>query len=105
MLPGPALFGKTAGALGISENDTIVVYDSLGLYSAPRVWWTFRIFNAKKVCILDGGLPRWKAEGRPLEKGEPKPAAKTFNADMNVGAVALLDDMRMAHRRRQRADR
>jgi thiosulfate/3-mercaptopyruvate sulfurtransferase len=96
MLPGPALFGKTAGALGISENDTIVVYDSLGLYSAPRVWWTFRIFNAKKVCILDGGLPRWKAEGRPLEKGEPKPAAKTFNADMNVGAVALLDDMRMA---------
>jgi thiosulfate/3-mercaptopyruvate sulfurtransferase len=96
MLPGPALFGRVSGALGISENDTIVVYDSLGLFSAPRVWWTFRIFGAKKVCILDGGLPRWKAEGRPLEKGEPKPTAKTFNADMNVGAVALLDDVRMA---------
>jgi thiosulfate/3-mercaptopyruvate sulfurtransferase len=60
------------------------------------VWWTFRIFGAKKVCILDGGLPRWKAEGRSLEKGEAKPTAKTFNAEMNVGAVAMLADVRMA---------
>jgi thiosulfate/3-mercaptopyruvate sulfurtransferase len=96
MLPGPAQFGKVAGALGISENDIIVVYDSVGLYSAPRVWWTFRVFGAKKVCILDGGLPRWKAEGRPLEQGEAKPAEKTFNAAMNVGAVAMLADVRMA---------
>lgn len=96
MLPGPTQFGDTAGALGISESDTIVVYDSLGFYSAPRVWWTFRIFGAKKVCILDGGLPRWKAEGRPLEQGEPKPAAKKFKAEMNVGAVAMLADVRMA---------
>jgi thiosulfate/3-mercaptopyruvate sulfurtransferase len=96
MLPGPAQFGKVAGALGISENDIIVVYDSAGLYSAPRVWWTFRVFGAKKVCILDGGLPRWKAEGRPLEQGEAKPAEKTFNAAMNVGAVAMLADVRMA---------
>jgi thiosulfate/3-mercaptopyruvate sulfurtransferase len=96
MLPGPAHFGEVVGALGISESDTVVVYDSTGLYSAPRVWWTFRIFGAKKVCILDGGLPRWKAEGRPLEKGEAKPVAKTFNAEMNVGAVAMLADVRMA---------
>jgi thiosulfate/3-mercaptopyruvate sulfurtransferase len=96
MLPGPAQFGTVAGALGISENDIIVVYDSAGLYSAPRVWWTFRVFGAKKVCILDGGLPRWKAEGRPLEQGEAKPAEKTFNAAMNVGAVAMLADVRMA---------
>jgi thiosulfate/3-mercaptopyruvate sulfurtransferase len=96
MLPGPAQFGTVAGALGISENDIIVVYDSVGLYSAPRVWWTFRVFGAKKVCILDGGLPRWKAEGRPLEQGEAKPAEKTFNAAMNVGAVAMLADVRMA---------
>ena len=96
MLPGPAQFGEVAGTLGISESDTIVVYDSVGLYSAPRVWWTFRIFGAKKVCILDGGLPRWKAEGRALEKGEAKPTAKKFNAEMNVGAVAMLADARMA---------
>jgi thiosulfate/3-mercaptopyruvate sulfurtransferase len=96
MLPGPAQFGTVAGALGISENDIIVVYDSAGLYSAPRVWWTFRVFGAKKVCILDGGLPRWKAEGRPLEQGEAKPAEKTFNAAMNVCAVAMLADVRMA---------
>jgi thiosulfate/3-mercaptopyruvate sulfurtransferase len=96
MLPGPAQFGEVAGTLGISESDTIVVYDSVGLYSAPRVWWTFRIFGPKKVCILDGGLPRWKAEGRALEKGETKPTAKKFNAEMNVGAVAMLADVRMA---------
>ena len=96
MLPGPTQFGEVAGALGIGDGDTIVVYDSIGLYSAPRVWWTFRIFGAKKVCILDGGLPRWKAEGRPLEKGEAKPAAKKFTAEMNVGAVAMLADVRMA---------
>ena len=81
MLPGPAQFGEAAGALGISETDTIVVYDSAGLYSAARVWWTFRIFGAKNVFILDGGLPKWKAEDRPLEKGDAaRPAKKTGGA-------------------------
>src|SRR5215471_10953858 len=70
MLPGPKQFGEAAGALGISNEDTIVVYDSVGLYSAARVWWTFRIFGATSVHILDGGLVKWKAEGRPLEKGD-----------------------------------
>ncbi len=72
MLPGPDQFGKDVGQLGISETDTIVVYDATGLYSAARVWWTFRIFGAKNVFILDGGLPAWKAEGRPTEAGEVK---------------------------------
>jgi thiosulfate/3-mercaptopyruvate sulfurtransferase len=96
MLPGTTLFGEAVGALGIGDGDTVVVYDSAGLYSAPRVWWTFRIFGAKKVYILDGGLPQWKAENRPLEKGDAKHAPRKFNADMNVGAVALLADVRMA---------
>jgi thiosulfate/3-mercaptopyruvate sulfurtransferase len=96
MLPGPAQFGEVVGALGIGDGDAVVVYDSAGLYSAPRVWWTFRIFGAKKVYILDGGLPKWKAEGRPLEKGDAKRTPRTFTADMNVGAVALLADVRMA---------
>ena len=68
MLPGPKQFGEAVGALGIGDGDTVVVYDSTGLFSAARVWWTFRIFGAKSVYILDGGLPKWKAEGRPLEQ-------------------------------------
>jgi thiosulfate/3-mercaptopyruvate sulfurtransferase len=95
-LPGPAYFSEAIGALGIGDGDTVVVYDSVGLFSAARVWWTFRIFGAKKAFILDGGLPKWKAEGRPLEKGDAKRAARKFNAEMNVGAVATLSDMRMA---------
>jgi len=96
MLPGPTQFGDAVGALGIGDGDTVVVYDTTGLFSAPRVWWTFRLFAAKSVYILDGGLPKWKAEGRPVVAAETKRAAKKFTADMNVGAVALLDDVCMA---------
>jgi thiosulfate/3-mercaptopyruvate sulfurtransferase len=96
MLPGPDQFGAAAGALGISENDTIVVYDGTGLYSAPRVWWTFRIFGARKVYILDGGLPAWKAAAQPTEAGEVKRDARTFKAAMDTGAVAMLSDVQMA---------
>jgi thiosulfate/3-mercaptopyruvate sulfurtransferase len=96
MLPGPTQFGEAVGALGIGDSDTVVVYDSLGLYSAARVWWTFRIFGAKSVFILDGGLPKWKAENRPLEAGESKRPPQKFNAEMNVGAVAMLADVRFA---------
>jgi thiosulfate/3-mercaptopyruvate sulfurtransferase len=96
MLPGPTQFGEAAGKLGIGDGDNVVVYDSTGLFSAARVWWTFRIFGAKNVFILDGGLPKWKADGRPVETGDTKRTPKTFTAEMNVGAVAMLDDMRMA---------
>ncbi|MBX3552359.1 MAG: 3-mercaptopyruvate sulfurtransferase [Pseudolabrys sp.] len=96
MLPGPADFAKAVGALGIGNDDTIVCYDGAGLFAAPRVWWTFRIFGARNVFILDGGLPRWKAAGQPLESGDGKRAAKTFNATMNTGAVAMQSDVQMA---------
>lgn len=96
MLPGPDQFGAAAGDLGISEKDTIIVYDGSGLYSAPRVWWTFRIFGAQKVYILDGGLPAWKTEGRPVEAGTVKRPKKTFNAEMDTGAVAMVTDVQMA---------
>ena len=96
MLPGPAQFASEVGKLGIGDGDTVVTSDALGLVSAARVWWTFRLFGAKSVYVLDGGLPKWKAEGRPLESGEAKPTPKKFTAEMNVGAVALLDDVRMA---------
>jgi thiosulfate/3-mercaptopyruvate sulfurtransferase len=96
MLPGPRQFDEAIGALGIGDGDTVVVYDRLGLYSAPRVWWTFRVFGAKNVFVLDGGLPKWQTEGRPLETGEAMRAPRQFHAEMNVGAVAMLADVRMA---------
>jgi thiosulfate/3-mercaptopyruvate sulfurtransferase len=96
MLPGPDQFGEQVGALGISENDTIVIYDGVGLYSAPRVWWTFLIFGAKNAFILDGGFPAWKAEGRPVESGETKREKRSFNATMDAGAVAMHGDVQMA---------
>jgi thiosulfate/3-mercaptopyruvate sulfurtransferase len=97
MLPGPKQFGEMVGAMGIGRDDTIVVYDGMGLFSAPRVWWTFRIFGAKNVFILDGGLPKWKADGRPLESGPTKPrAVKTFDAEMRSGVVAMVGDVQNA---------
>ena len=96
MLPGAIQFGAAVGQLGIGDGDTVVVYDSVGLFSAARVWWTFRVFGASSVYILDGGMPKWQAEGRPIEAGEVKRPPKKFTAEMNVGAVAMLDDVRLA---------
>lgn len=69
MLPAPADFARMVGALGIGDGMTIVVYDEVGLFSAPRVWWTFRSFGAPRVFMLEGGGPRWRAERRPVEPG------------------------------------
>lgn len=96
MLPGPEQFAVAAGKLGIAETDTVVVYDGSGLYSAPRVWWTFRIFGARNVFILDGGFPAWKAEGRKVEAGEVKRAENSFKAAMDTGAVAMVADVQIA---------
>jgi thiosulfate/3-mercaptopyruvate sulfurtransferase len=96
MLPGPDQFAKAVGALGIGDGDTIVVYDGIGLYSAPRVWWSFRIFGAKDVFILDGGFPAWRAEGRAVEAGDVQREKRAFKADMDTAAVALYDDVQMA---------
>jgi thiosulfate/3-mercaptopyruvate sulfurtransferase len=96
MLPGTTQFGEAVGALGIGDGDTVVVYDNSPLFSAARVWWTFRLFGAKSVYVLDGGLPKWKSEGRPIESGDAKRTPKKFNAEMDVGPVALLDDVRLA---------
>src|SRR5207244_8100072 len=96
MLPDAAQFARDVGALGIADSDTIVVYDGAGIYSAPRVWWTFRLFGADKVFILDGGLPKWKAEGRPLEAGAVKRAPRTFKARKDNDLVASLATVRAA---------
>ncbi len=94
MLPTAAAFADAVGALGITETDAVVVYDSVGLFSAARVWWTFRLMGATDVRVLDGGLPQWRAEGRPVETGTPAiPTAATFTPSMRPGAVADLPSM------------
>ena len=80
MLPAAADFAAQVGALGVGDGDRVVVYDSGGLVSAGRVWWMFRSFGHASVAVLDGGLPRWLAEGRPVESGMPQPAPRRFTA-------------------------
>jgi thiosulfate/3-mercaptopyruvate sulfurtransferase len=96
MLPSAFEFGMAVGELGISERDTIVIYDGMGLFSAPRVWWTFRLFGAEFVHILDGGLPKWKAENRPLEQGPVQRARSHFVTQTPADIVASLDRVRNA---------
>jgi thiosulfate/3-mercaptopyruvate sulfurtransferase len=96
MLPSPEQFAQAVGRLGISDRNTIVVYDGAGLFSSPRVWWTFRLFGAQNVFILDGGLPRWKAEGRPLESGSAKREPRSFTARAPEAIVAALKDVQSA---------
>jgi thiosulfate/3-mercaptopyruvate sulfurtransferase len=96
MLPGADQFGREVGALGIGDQDTIVVYDGVGMFASPRVWWTFRVFGAEKVFILEGGLPKWKAEGRPLEAGAVSRAPRTFRARQAPAAVASLAEVQAA---------
>jgi thiosulfate/3-mercaptopyruvate sulfurtransferase len=96
MLPDTKQFERQVGALGIADSDTIVVYDGAGMFSAPRVWWTFRLFGAENVFILDGGFPKWKVERRPIETGPVKRAPRTFEARKAGDIVASLDAVRAA---------
>jgi thiosulfate/3-mercaptopyruvate sulfurtransferase len=96
MLPDADAFGHAVGALGIGDQDTIVVYDGIGMFASPRVWWSFRVFGAQKVFILAGGLPKWKAEGRPIETGAVNRAAKSFRARPAPAAVASLGQVQAA---------
>ncbi len=96
MLPRPEVFASALRALGIGDGQTIVVYDGTGLFSAPRVWWTFRVFGVDRVFILDGGLPKWTRENRPVESGHVKRDPRHFSARMDHGQVADLADVRRA---------
>ncbi|MCA3734623.1 MAG: 3-mercaptopyruvate sulfurtransferase [Phenylobacterium sp.] len=73
MLPSPAAFADSAKTLGLTPDVDIVVYDSFGIRSAARVWWTLRVMGMERVRVLDGGLRVWKAAGLPLETGAPNP--------------------------------
>ena len=66
-------------ALGLGDGMRFVIYDTLGLFAAARVWWTLRAYGVAEVKILDGGLPKWQREGRPVEAGEPRRSRRTLH--------------------------
>ncbi|RUU00716.1 3-mercaptopyruvate sulfurtransferase [Mesorhizobium sp. USDA-HM6] len=93
-LASPQYFAQYVGSMGVSADDTIVVYDGPGLFSAPRAWWMFRVMGVFQVYILNGGFDRWKAEGRPVTAEQTKIAPCVFYADFDAGRVVSLDEMR-----------
>jgi thiosulfate/3-mercaptopyruvate sulfurtransferase len=97
MLPGAEAFARAAGALGLRREAQIVVYDAQGIFSAPRVWWTLRVMGFPRAAVLDGGLPKWRAEGRPVESGEPPaPRASELEPAFQPELVRALAAVRQA---------
>lgn len=94
MLPAPIDFAHMVGALGISDTMCIVIYDELGLFSAPRVWWTFKAMGAQDVRILAGGGPKWRAEKRPTETGLVSRPKQIFEVNFNPDRVADIETVR-----------
>ena len=106
MIPTPELFAQKVGALGIGEDDRVVVYDSAGLSSAGRAWWMLRMFGHHNVAVLDGGLPKWRAEGWPLDAVVRNPPQRRFTTRFDPSLVrdkrALIENL--ATRREQVVD-
>jgi thiosulfate/3-mercaptopyruvate sulfurtransferase len=71
MAPSPDCFASRMQAMGLGDGQQVVVYDGSGLFSAARVWWTFRLMGKTRVAVLDGGMPKWRAEGRAVEAQVP----------------------------------
>jgi len=95
MLPPTPKFASRMKKMGVGDGMRIVVYDSYGLFSAARLWWTFRAMGHQDVAVLNGGLKKWKAEGRPLEDGLPVTrTARHFTPLLNASLVRDLDDMK-----------
>ena len=94
MLPSPVKFSARVRKLGLGDGARIVVYDSSGVLGAARVWWTFRAMGHEDVVVLDGGLPRWLAEGRPVDDRLPLHGERHFTARLSSDLVCDLAQMR-----------
>ena len=95
MLPPPEKFASRVKKMGIGDGMHVVAYDSEGLYSAARVWWMFRAMGHEEVRVLNGGLKKWKAEGRPLEDGEARRRGERhFTAMLNAELVRDVHDVK-----------
>jgi thiosulfate/3-mercaptopyruvate sulfurtransferase len=93
MFPNAEQFGRDVGALGIGNDDTVVVYDSGGLVAGPRAWWMFLSYGHDKVRVLDGGLKKWRAEAWPLENGAVTPRPATYHAVLDTERVRTMREM------------
>jgi thiosulfate/3-mercaptopyruvate sulfurtransferase len=92
-LPSPKVFATFAGSMGISRDDTIVVYDGPGFFSAPRVWWMFRTMGAKSVFVLEGGIDGWKADNRLVTSRPTKTASCVFEVEFDASRVVSFEEM------------
>jgi thiosulfate/3-mercaptopyruvate sulfurtransferase len=95
MLAPATKFASRMRKLGLGDGNTIVVYDGAGIYSAPRAWWMLRAMGHEDVFVLDGGLPKWKREGRPIEDLPPRAFARHFTPRPNNALVR--DFAQVAH--------
>lgn len=93
MFPNAEQFGRDVGALGVSNDDTVVIYDAGGWVAAPRVWWMFLSFGHRNVRILNGGLKKWRAEGRKVESGQVAPKPATFKATFAPSYTRSIEQM------------
>lgn len=96
--PTPEIFAVAVGAMGITADDTVVVYDQKNMFSAPRGWWTFRLFGHEDVLVLNGGLPAWRAAGYGTADAptRPEPAVYEVRADLRSARLADKDDVSAA---------
>ncbi|MFZ5735222.1 MAG: 3-mercaptopyruvate sulfurtransferase [Pseudomonadota bacterium] len=93
MFPSADQFGRDAGALGIGNSDTVVVYDSGSWMAAPRAWWMFLSYGHRDVRVLDGGLKKWVSEGRKVEGGVVTPKPATYKATFDAKRVRKIEQM------------
>ncbi len=94
MVPSPGRFARMLGALGVGNDTRVVFYDQKGLASAARGWWMMGLFGHDRAAVLDGGLPKWRREGRAVEAGDPPPATPaTFRPDLRAGRLRGIGDM------------
>ena len=94
MLPSPEKFSARVRKLGLGDGNKIVVYDTTPMLGATRVWWMFRAMGHKDVAVLDGGLPKWAAEGRPVTDDPTPPRERHFTARLDNTLVRSIDDVK-----------
>jgi thiosulfate/3-mercaptopyruvate sulfurtransferase len=87
MAPEPEMFISRMRAMGVGDGHQVIVYDGSGIFSAPRVWWTFRLMGKTDVAVLNGGFPKWLAEGRPVEDMPPVMRDRHMTVQRQAGLV------------------
>ncbi|MCA3349798.1 MAG: sulfurtransferase [Roseomonas sp.] len=95
MAPSAGRFARLMGEMGISNATRVIFYDKKGLQSSARGWWLMKLFGHEKAAVLDGGLPKWSAEGRATESGDAKPAApSSYTPDFRADLVKGIGDVK-----------